>query len=170
MLGGFYALLSTCVGYAIGTEYSLQYILRSGDLTLIKQITKMVISPKSLIDLPINLILVGVSFYLIKNRSEHREKLRLIFAIILIFSFASIFTAAALAQKNYYFVPRMFIFLFAGKAILFGFALTIFDEVVKSRFKNLSRIWIFYRIFAAIYIAFSIHEALTIFPLSKLFT
>jgi len=137
--------------------HSLAGTIPHGDYILIKGVIRLVFS-KPLVDLPIYLAgIFGLFLAWRKNLSPQKNEKKELFSLLVIFGFALFSTAAAIAYKNYYFVPRLFLFVLAGKAVFLCITLNILSEAAQSKFKYKN------------HILFVIMGALAVYPFITIF-
>jgi hypothetical protein len=166
LIGAYYASLSSCVDHAHDGPFSFFTMLRTGDFTLLKQITKMVFSPKAWADIPVNLCIAFAAWTFARERDSHGVQRRALAAGALVFGTASVLTTIAIAMRNYFFIPRMFFFLLAFRAVLVA---SVLEVAVAEISRRLGSRWsIAGKAFVLAYGALCVYLALKVSPLSEI--
>jgi hypothetical protein len=128
---------TVCTNFS-GTEgmHSLMASLRRGDYSLVKATLGLFIS-KSPLAFPVYLSAVASAIYFWRKREawspENRDQLAFVAAVT---SLAFFGAAAAVIYQNYYFVPRVFIFVLAGKGILLALLLSLAARALREKLTN----------------------------------
>lgn len=166
----YYATMLTCENHASGSGivYNVIFTVKNHDYTLIKAIIKLLIAPKDLPEVPINLGYAALAYLWYRNPSEYRKEGKKILSLVFIFTLAAIVTGIAVALKNYYFVSRLFIFILAARILIIGIVFTALYEKWLKNYGQKPALQYAAKLFFVVLILYALFRAFSVYPLTEI--